>query len=112
MGMTVPLTEAVLVTDPEGPDGHLSLQITAPCVTQDAAQLLHLDTWLVGQRSGSDGVGGQSCDRPDAEQLVAAFTVDAMLDGQAPASLQTAELDVAARIRLHGPWTLTWEVER
>ncbi|MFW5943532.1 MAG: hypothetical protein ACOCXI_17125, partial [Chloroflexota bacterium] len=81
LGMTVPLTEAALVTDPQGPDGHLSLQIIAPCVTQNGAQLLYLDTWLVGQHSGNDGVGGQSCDSPDVEQLVAAFTVDALLDG-------------------------------
>ncbi|HSM58289.1 MAG TPA: hypothetical protein VK879_19200 [Candidatus Sulfomarinibacteraceae bacterium] len=112
MSMRVPLTEAAWVTDPDGLDGHLSLQITAPCVAQDAAQLLYLDTWLVGQRSGSDGVGAQSCDRPDAEQLVAAFTVDSLLDGRTPATLEIAVVEISGRIRLHGSWTLNWEVER
>lgn len=112
MGMTVPLTEAAWVTDPDAPDGYLSMQLVTPCVAQADVQLIYLETWVREQRSGSGGVGNQACDRPEAEQLVAAFTVDSLRDGRAPAALEKVEVDVHGRLPLQGPWTMTWNVER
>ena len=111
-GMTVPVVEAAWVTDPNGEEGHLSLQIMTPCVAQADAELIYLELRPIVLRSGGGGVGNQFCSAPEAEQMIATFTLDSLLDERTPATLEMVELDVTGRFHLPGPWSVTWEVER
>jgi hypothetical protein len=110
-GMSVPVTEAAWVNDPGEADGHLTLQITAPCVVQPDYELVFLELLSQEAASGSDGVGGQPCGLDGAEEIVASLTIDSLLNGETPASLQSVTLFAEGRLHLTGPWSVTWDVE-
>lgn len=109
-GLPVSIVEAALVNDPDAPLGALSLQLIAPCVRENGVELFYLELMAEGAADMGDGPGGNACDNGQ-EQMVTTLTIESLLDGSAPDTLEAVVLQLSGSLYLVGPWELSLPVE-
>lgn len=107
-GIELPIEEAALLSDPDAPPGSLTIQLFAPCVQENGVQFNYLELLVSEGQDISRGPGDTNCWQD--EHLVASITVESLLDGRPPSTLQTATLHLVAQLELTGPWEFTWDV--